>query len=541
MTRTTRTIAIMLALMMAACAVPAAAAANEAPVTVTVFTSSMDLEKWHMTGVLEEQFGVDFQFMYYPVETAAEKFNLLAQTGELPDLVFEPLKLTGTLSEYYKLCAEGVFLAVDEAIEKWGPNIAKRYDENPDIKADSTFPDGRMYGFNQAMLGRAPVMPSVRTYINSKWLENLGLPVPGTPQELYDTLKAFKEQDANGNGDPADEIPLAFFNTSDYMYSPVTTAFISLTCNELLRVLDEQGKVLFAPEQEGYRDTLRYLSKLYADGLLYPESFTQDNPTLWAINETSSDYSTIGVVIGGNMKFIVCPWESSRWMEYENLYFLRDDKGETYLSVFTGANSSLRYGVNAEIGEAQLEAVTTLFDYIATPEGSFASSIGIFGENVEKPEPGSKTVYGTDAYYRELTVEEQTERAETIPLSTFANSNHWPSWRDVVYQAMSIDEGADPREDWQWYHEGNSTLHYTPYALPVDRYWPSRMVYSQENVGELNLLYVDLKSYVDQANVEFIIGKRSLDNDWDAYLADLRKLNLDRFMNLSQTEYDLYK
>ena len=534
-----KTLALLLALLMLAGIVPAFASGSEAPVVVTVFTSSMDLEKWHMTRVFEEQFNIDFQFMYYPVETAAEKFNLLAQIGELPDLIFEPLKLTGTLSEYYKLCNEDVFRSLDDAIEKWGLNISKRYDENPDIKADCTFPDGKMYAFNQAMLGRASMMPSVRTYINSKWLENLGLQMPTTPQELYDTLKTFSEQDANGNGDTSDEIPLAFYNTSDYMYSPITTAFIHLTGNELLRILDEQGQVMFAPAQEEYRLTLTYLNKLYTDGLLYPESFTQDNPTLWAINETSPDYSTIGMVIGGNMKFIVCPWESARWKEYENLYFLRDENGETYLSAFTGANSSIRYAVNSGIGEAQLEVVTRLFDYIATPEGSFAASIGVFGENVEQPGAGSKSVYGTDAYYRALTEEEQAARAETYPLSTFANSNHWPSWRDVVNQAMTMAEGDDPREDWQWYHEGLSTANYTPYALPVDRYWPSRMIYSQENVNELNLLYVDLKAYVDQANVEFIIGKRNLETDWASYLADLQKLSLDRFIELSQIEYDL--
>ena len=33
--------------------------------------------------------------------------------------------------------------------------------------------------------------------------------MPTTTDEYYEVLKAFKEQDANGNGDPNDEIPLA--------------------------------------------------------------------------------------------------------------------------------------------------------------------------------------------------------------------------------------------------------------------------------------------------------------------------------------------
>ena len=32
---------------------------------------------------------------------------------------------------------------------------------------------------------------------------------PKTVEELYETLKAFKEKDANGNGDSTDEIPVS--------------------------------------------------------------------------------------------------------------------------------------------------------------------------------------------------------------------------------------------------------------------------------------------------------------------------------------------
>ena len=43
--------------------------------------------------------------------------------------------------------------------------------------------------------------------------------VPQTTDELFDVLTAFKEQDANGNGDPNDEIPLAGRNHRlEYQY-----------------------------------------------------------------------------------------------------------------------------------------------------------------------------------------------------------------------------------------------------------------------------------------------------------------------------------
>ena len=45
-------------------------------------------------------------------------------------------------------------------------------------------------------------------FLNKQWLENLKLEMPTTLDELTDVLRAFRDQDANGNGDPSDEIPL---------------------------------------------------------------------------------------------------------------------------------------------------------------------------------------------------------------------------------------------------------------------------------------------------------------------------------------------
>ena len=45
-------------------------------------------------------------------------------------------------------------------------------------------------------------------FFSEEWMKNGGVDkAPETTDELYDMLVAFKEQDANGNGDPSDEIP----------------------------------------------------------------------------------------------------------------------------------------------------------------------------------------------------------------------------------------------------------------------------------------------------------------------------------------------
>ena len=46
--------------------------------------------------------------------------------------------------------------------------------------------------------------------INQGWLDNLGLDTPSTIDELKKVLIAFRDNDANGNGDPNDELPFGF-------------------------------------------------------------------------------------------------------------------------------------------------------------------------------------------------------------------------------------------------------------------------------------------------------------------------------------------
>ena len=60
--------------------------------------------------------------------------------------------------------------------------------------------------------GRIYMIPNVLTYplcsgmIRQDWLDELGLSMPETQDELVEVLKAFRDQDPNGNG-IADEIP----------------------------------------------------------------------------------------------------------------------------------------------------------------------------------------------------------------------------------------------------------------------------------------------------------------------------------------------
>ena len=100
------------------------------------------------------------------------------------------------------LGAEAVFGAAEEVVA-----VALAAVSVADALASVMNPDGTIYTLPQVNSG-AELRVARKLFINKKWLENVNMEVPTTTEELYQLLKAFKEQDANGNGDPNDEIPL---------------------------------------------------------------------------------------------------------------------------------------------------------------------------------------------------------------------------------------------------------------------------------------------------------------------------------------------
>jgi putative aldouronate transport system substrate-binding protein len=64
-------------------------------------------------------------------------------------------------------------------------------------------------------------------WINTEFLKNVGLSAPRTPDEFRAMLIAFRDKDANGNGDPKDEIPFAGANEYGVYSAKVDTYLMS--------------------------------------------------------------------------------------------------------------------------------------------------------------------------------------------------------------------------------------------------------------------------------------------------------------------------
>ena len=63
------------------------------------------------------------------------------------------------------------------------------------------------------------------------------------------------------------------------------------------------------------------------------------------------------------------------------------------------------------------------------------------------------------------------------------------------------------------------------------------MSFTVEESEEINLLQTDLDTYIKQMEAKFITGEISFD-EWDTYISNANKLDVDTLVKLYQDAYD---
>ena len=201
----------------------------------------------------------------------AEQLNLIFATGELPDLFLGTQMANEMVME--RALAEKAFLPLNDHIAKYAPDISRAWATYPDLKRSVTAPDGNVYGL--AQLFNADRLSAPRFFVNTVWLERLGLKRPETLDEFYNTLVAMKTMDPNENG-KADEIPYGgSWSQSWHEGIPILTALGFSTMNSISMGLKD-GKAYFIPNHPLFKDYLSYMNKLWENELLDPDMFTQN-------------------------------------------------------------------------------------------------------------------------------------------------------------------------------------------------------------------------------------------------------------------------
>ncbi len=473
------------------------------------FFSSQDWNNLMLWDEYSKMTNIDVDWETIQTEGLVEKRNLLITGGNYPEVFFASAFSKTDLIKYGE---QGIFLPLDDYIDEYAPNFKKILEDYPSVKQGVTMADGKIYGFPTIYDPEFEGLRGGMPWINEEWLEKLDLKQPETLDEFYDTLKAFKENDPNGNGKD-DEKGWG----SSYGIDPVINTLRGSfglnkqgTMNINLQFKDGTEELEFVPATDGYKELLQYLNKLYAEGLLQQDIFTLEAHE-FAAEASKGNYGVLSSID---------PAELLKLDEYGSMEVLAGADGEKLFTAMTNGLGNLGMFVLTDKAENP-EAMVRWMDYFYGEEGSKMFFMGFEGVTYEEDEDGNFEY-----------LEEITDNPDGLNMDqAISEYLTWPGgyYPGIVREAYF--QGAEAKENSRINAEKAK-----PYRIDDDDILPG-LNYTVEENDQISAITTDLQTYIDEMKAEFITGKRSFDQ-WDEYINTLDKMGVDQYLELSQKAYE---
>ncbi len=490
-------------------------------------------EDWTQLAVIEEyaeRLGIRLDCELYQTDWETQ-LTLKVASDELPDLIMGSGMNVSDVNEWG---SEGYFLDLSEYLDLM-PNLQAYFEEYPELKAYCTTSEGNIYGLPRIKIDMTDRL--TRSFINRQWLENLNLEVPTTLDEYYDVLVAFKEQDANGNGDPNDEVPLLFTSPAggyDAIEKTFLDSFGIFTSDpKYILQADEDNKVELSNISDTYKEYLRFMNKLYEEGLMEQEAFTITGEEI-TTREQDDIYGSMGC---GSAPFVMANKDISydaNWVALSGM--ITDIHPERETSIASPVQNSILVAIN---GKTQYpEAMARFIDYLYTDEGIISAVRGYEGVTFDWVEDEMLGVEVPEMYTPEGYSSGEEFRYKGAVLNESLNLIE----KNVDRQAM-FDSGKEVLEDPAFVEK------YGWAALVIDAFKTEGITgvdaypvvsYTTEEIEKRNTVFKDITTYLEQAKAQFITGELDIDKDWDTYVSTVEQMNLEQLMEIEQAAYDRY-
>lgn len=509
-----------------------------------------DYQNNWVTSLLEEEENIKIDFQVCTSgDDGKTKLNLMMASGDtLPDIF---LATNWTKAETMLYGQQGLIIPLNQYLkdcENWNA----LNEECPARLGQLTMSDGNVYSYGNTNETLHSMYQS-RMWIYKPWVDKLlDGKMPTTTEELYDYLKAIKEKDPNGNG-KQDEIPMTgCIADGSWATDPVT--FISnafLQNNNILSNTNPvtgagfavtDGKVEYQFTKEEYKEALSYLNRLYKEGLLDSQTFTQDTSQFQAT--TQSETQIIGLAAGGGFPCAVDELFAEQPGPYQDWTVLEPVAGPDgvrlaayYPTDYFGTCCGV---VSKDCKNPEL--AVKFFDLLASEEWTLTQQFGKEGIGWNYVTEGT-SVSGDKATYEKLPAPAYTESgiADYSSLGIDFVKPYWDTDACILGNTnqLRIDRLVkDPTMNSEGilYECGNAYQKYKPDDSSV----LPNMAYSEDDARKISDYSVSIGQYVNQATVQFITGDLDVEKDWQSYVDKINGMDLEGYISVQQKAYDDY-
>jgi putative aldouronate transport system substrate-binding protein len=449
------------------------------------------------------------------------KVNAMIAAGDIPDAF---MGIDFSRSQLFLYGQQGLFTDVGQYIDSYALNLQQAMKDYPDARKLVQAPDKKIYSFpnfNDCYHCRAS---NGRTFLNTDWIEQVGLDIPETTDEFVELLRAFKKADLGGNGRTIPfcgykDAPFDTFFMNSFLYNPGDPWLVV-----------NDGKVGVTFDKDEWREGLKFIHGMYAEGLINKDVFTADQDQMNRYGNAPGK-----PIIGGARSYY---WggfldidqkdPNARWRKYLAVPPLKGPNGVRY-----AAWNYLGVGVEVanlvitkkcakpellvQWADAQMELETILRAY-GGPNFEWAKK-GELGIN------GKQAVYGFSATWN-------TEKN----ISWNQNNTMYRS------QDFRLAERVNPKDltfEKPLYQQ--TVDNYFPYKQPQEMQFPP-VTLDQDQAAQEAELKTNLKSEVDLSFSKFVTGQLDPNDDaaWNDYKDRVEKIGVKAYLDLQQAAYETY-
>ncbi|GAB2570986.1 extracellular solute-binding protein [Gracilibacillus alcaliphilus] len=225
------------------------------------FPDGMDGNKNPYMEYIEENVNVDIELIYPPAEAYEERLNVIMASGDLPDMLF-----SHNPSWFVDYVNQNALEPLDDLLKEHGQNLL---DNIPAEAWENVTIDGNIYA-----VPRITTYPGDHImYVRQDWLDNLAINPPKTLEEYEDVMRAFVEEDPDGNG-KNDTMGLIIGENLAR-----TQPFFGAFGIQRSQWVERDGELVYTSTLPETKEVLELLRNWYSEGLIDKE---------WALNSTSN-------------------------------------------------------------------------------------------------------------------------------------------------------------------------------------------------------------------------------------------------------------
>ncbi len=496
---------LMLAMLCTLCAMPALAEGEKtltvAWVALPVVSAQGEWSDMPFIKEWQKQTGVKLEIIQ-PAD-----FSVYFASGNYADIIYYNWdNYPGGAS---KAIEDGIIVSIEDKLAEYAPDYQSVLTSNDKWLKQCTTPDKHIYGFAFIRSDRS-LLSTNGLAIRTDWLEELGLEMPETADDLYNVLVAFRDQKGA-------TVPMTFKSwwLSFALEQGIFTSAFGLPRASFYQV---DGKVHYGYAEENYKGVMEYFHKLYDEKLFDRNFLTLDDTTTNSnmLNGISGATMTSG---GGGIGGLLTTAENSGDTTFNlggvpSLVANKGDRamGGHFMNNIPGGAAAI--STNCE----DVETAMRFLNWGYTDEGSTLMNFGIEGE--------SFTMVDGNETYTDLITHNPDGKTMQQALAQYTLA--WADGPFVQSPKYITQFWARPQQQQAlkaW--TDNDAEYYVMPSISV----PSELS------DEYSAIYSEVNTFVQEQTVAFITGERSLD-EFDSYLDTLKQLNIDRMIEIYQIALD---